>query len=412
MLTESERLLALRYLRSRRRSRGFSAVTWLSLVAIGLGVWFLINTLSAMNGLQADLINRILGVSPHLLVEPGGASAERLDSLRQSIAKLPGVLQAAPVVRGDGLAAAGKRSTGARIVGIAPEDLMARPIIANDITEGRLADFQGPSVVVGAGLTRDLGVPLGGRLKLIVPKRDPVTGTLIPRGQSFTVVAVFETRRDEYDKLLVFLTSPAAHELFDTSQATALDIVMDDPTGLEDLRPQVQALLAPEDSLKTWKDLNSSLVVALQVERVATTLILFLMIVVAAFSIVVGQVMMVKDKAREIAILRTMGATRGAVLRVFMLSGVLMGLGGAAVGAVVGVASAAQVQAVGRFLYGQFRGSAIEGMAWFLAHIPSIVRPWQVAMIVGITLALALLASLYPAWRAARLDPVEALRYE
>src|SRR5262245_54043227 len=412
MLTASERLLALRYVRSRRRSRGFSAVTWLSLIAIGLGVWFLINTLSAMNGLQADLINRILGVSPHMLVEPSGAAAERLESLRQSIAQLPGVLQAAPVVGGDGLAAAGKWSTGARIVGIAPEDLMARPIIANELTEGALAKFQGPSVVVGAGLARDLGVVLGGRLKLIVPKRDPVTGTLIPRGQSFTVVAVFETRRDEYDKFLVFLTLPAAQQLFDTNHATALDIVLDDPTGIEKLRPQVQALLGPEDSLKTWKDLNSSLVVALQVERIATTLILFLMIVVAAFSIVVGQVMMVKDKAREIAILRTMGVTRGAILRIFMLSGALMALAGASVGAVVGVVSAAQVQVVGRFLYRHFQGSAIEGMAWFLAHIPSIVRPWQVVMIVGITLGLALLASLYPAWRAARLDPVEALRYE
>src|SRR5262245_5821845 len=145
MLAASERLLALRYLRSRRQSLWFSAVSWLSLIAIALGVWFLISTISAMNGMEGDLITRILGVSPHLLVESEGGASDRLDRLRQDIAGLQGIRQAAPVVRGDGLAAAGKRSAGARIVGIASEDLMARPIIANDITEGALRDFQGPS---------------------------------------------------------------------------------------------------------------------------------------------------------------------------------------------------------------------------------------------------------------------------
>ena len=150
----------------------------------------------------------------------------------------------------------------------------------------------------------------------------------------------------------------------------------------------------------------------MQVERIATTLILFLMIVVAAFSIAVGQVMMVKEKTREIAILRTMGVTRGAILRIFMLSGVLVGLAGAAVGALIGVVTAAWIQPVGQFLHRLFQGSAVDGLFWFLAHVPSIVQSAQVGMIVIITLGLTLLATIYPAWRAARLDPVEALRYE
>jgi len=413
MLTAAERLLALRYLRSRRRSRGFSAVTWLSLIAIALGVFALVVVTSAMNGLQVDLISRILGVSPHLLVQPSGQAADGLEALRQQIAKLPGVLQAAPVVRGDGLAAVGKRSTGARIVGIAPEDLMARPIIADQIIEGRLADFQGPSIVVGASLARNLGVPLGGRVKLIVPKRDPETGTLVPRGQSFTVAAVFETRRDEYDNLLVFLALPAARQLYETDgRATALDIVLEDPLNVDELQRQIQPLLNPGDTVKTWKDLNSSLVAALQVERIATTLILLLMIVVAVFGIAVGQVMMVRDKAREIAILRTMGVTRGAVLRIFMINGVLVGFAGAAAGSAVGLITTLRVQAISQSLFNAFRGGGTDGFLWFIAHIPVIVEFGQVAIIVAVVLALALLASVYPAWRAARLDPVEALRYE
>lgn len=413
MLTAAERLLALRYLRSRRRSHGFSAVTWLSLIAIGFGVFFLVATTSAMNGLQSDLIFRILGVSPHLLVQPGEQAKNGLDGLREQIAELPGVMQVAPVVRGDGLAAAGKRSAGARIVGIAAEDLLARPIIADQIVEGRLADFQGPSVVIGASLARNLGVAIGGRVKLIIPKRDPETGSLIPRGQSFTVAAVFETRRDEYDSLLVFLTLPAAEQLFETDgKAMALDILMEEPLEVDKIRSKVEALAGSGASIKTWQDLNSSLVAALQVERVATTLILFLMIVVAAFGIAVGQVMMVKDKAREIAILRTMGATQGAILRTFMVSGLFVGIAGAAIGCAFGLISIARVRPMSQSLYNIFMGSPLDGILWFFAHLPSNIQYWQVAAIVGITLVLTLLASIYPAWRAARLDPVEALRYE
>lgn len=413
MLTAPERLLAFRYMRSRRRARGFSAVSWLSLLAIALAVATLVIVTSIMNGLQVDLISRILGVSPHVLVQADPGAAPDFDNLQRAIAALPGVMQAAPVVRGDGLAAAGKRSAGARIVGIKPEDLLARRIIADEITEGRLAQFQSPSVVIGAGLARNLGVPIGGKVKLIVPRRDPETGTMAPRGRSFIVAAVFETRRDEYDNLLVFLTLPEAQILYETAgRATALDVVLDDPLRVDEVRPQVQSLLGPGETVKTWRDLNSSLVAALQVERIATTVILVLIIVVAVFSIVAGQVMMVKDKAREIAILRTMGATRGSIRRVFMFSGVLVGIAGAFIGCILGLLVAGRIQAVGRLLYDRFQGWGLDGMLWFLAHLPSIVQPSQVLIVIAIALILTLLASVYPAWRAARLDPVEALRYE
>jgi lipoprotein-releasing system permease protein len=412
MLTASERLLALRYMRSRRRTKGFSAVSWISLVAIAFGVATLVVVTSIMNGLQVDLISRILGVAPHMLVEIGQESSD-LGRIKAEVSSLSGVRQAAPVIRGDGLASATKRSAGAHIVGIAPSDLQARPIIAAQITEGRLEDFQGASIVIGAGLARNLYVPVGAKVKLIVPRRNPETGTMVPRGQSFTVAAIFETRRDEYDNLLVFLNLPAAQALYETEgRATALDIVLDDPLRVDELRPQVEAIVTPGETVKTWKDLNSSLVAALQVERVATTIILLLIIIVAVFSIIAGQVMMVKDKAREIAILRTMGTTRGSVLRIFMLSGVLVGVAGAVAGCLLGLLVAGRIQPLGQWLFRNFRGTGMDGMFWFFAHLPSIIQASQVAIVIFIALILTLLASVYPAWRAARLDPVEALRYE
>lgn len=418
MFNAFERTVAFRYLRARKGERFVSVIAIFSLVGIALGVATLIIVMSVMNGFRQELLGRILGLNGHLGVyaADGGPLAD-YDDLAARIRGLPGVVSATPIVEGQVLltSEAGGASGGlAR--GIKPEDLRARAIIAGNIRRGSLAEFEGEdAVVIGTGLAQRLRVGVGDRISLVSPQgRTTVFGT-VPRVRAYRVVALFNVGMNEYDSSFVFLPLQAAQTYFQVQDgATQVEVFAEDPTRVRAVNLQIRRALAEVRPVRIvdWQDANSSFFNAVQVERNVMFLILTLIIIVAAFNIVSSLIMLVKDKVKDIAILRTMGATRGAVMRIFLLCGASVGVAGTAIGFMLGLAFCLNIESIRQALQALTGTELFSPEVYFLSQLPAVVDPGEVAQVVGMGLGLSLLATLYPSWRAARLDPVEALRSE
>jgi lipoprotein-releasing system permease protein len=306
------------------------------------------------------------------------------------------------------------QAIGAIVRGIRPEDIKARPILANNIKLGSLDQFAGTDVVIiGRYMAQNLGVGLGGQVTIISPQSTPTLIGLVPRIKSYRVVGIFEVGMYEYDSSYVFMPLEAAQLYFKYPQAaTQIEVMVTDPDRVGAAIDAVLARIGNGYRVTDWQQANASFFGAIQVERNVMFLILALIIVVAAFNIISGQIMLVKDKGRDIAILRTMGATRGMIMRIFLLSGASIGIVGTAAGFLLGLAFAENIESVRQFMQTLLQTRLFPEEVYFLSQLPAIVEPGDVATVVIMSLALSLLATLYPSWRAARLDPVEALRYE
>ncbi|MCL2469600.1 MAG: lipoprotein-releasing ABC transporter permease subunit [Alphaproteobacteria bacterium] len=410
-----ERMVAFRYLRARRSEGFISVISWFSLLGIGLGVATLIIVMAVMNGFRAELFARVLGLNGHINVYSlDGYPLDNYRALMEKIQKVQGVLLVSPAVEGQALISANGIASGALVRGVEPEIFRKREIIAANVTAGDLAHFEDDGIAIGSRMAARLGLKVGDSLTLISPSSKATVFGTAPRMKAYPVAVIFDVGMFEYDNGFVFMPLAAAQSFFMTfSGVTSLEIYVDAPHNFDPIKRRlIEALMDTNTRLLDWQQSNASFFTALQVEKNVMFLILTLIILVAAFNIISSLIMLVKDKSHDIAILRTMGATRGMIMRIFFLTGASIGVLGTSVGVLLGVAFAKNIETIRQLIQKLMGTDLFSPEVYFLSRLPARLDSAEVLQVTIMALTLSFLATLYPSWRAAKMDPVEALRYE
>jgi lipoprotein-releasing system permease protein len=408
-----EWMVAARYLRARRAEGFISVIVTFSLLGIALGVATLIVVLSVMNGFREELLTRILGLEGHLTVQSVAGPMTDFDDLAARVNNVSGVVGVRPVIYGEVMATTERSADGALVRGIRLDDLRSDGTVSEGIIAGSLDTIDlSNDVIIGYRLAQKLGVRVGDIVTLLSPQGTPSPIGTVPRSRAYRIGAVFDVGMLQYDSRQIFMPIGAAQIFFRTGNGvSALEVRLDDPDDVERARERIFPVTGGA-RLTDWQQINSHYFNALQVERNVMFLILTLIILVAAFNIISSLIMLVKDKGSDIAILRTMGATRGMIMRIFFIAGASVGVVGTLAGLGLGLAFAANIEAIRRWLESLTGTELFAAEIYFLSQLPAKVDPTEVVTVVLMAIALSLLATIYPSWRAARLDPVEALRYE
>src|ERR1700691_5757429 len=409
-----EWMLSLRYLRARRKEGFISVIAGFSFLGITLGVMTLIVVMAVMNGFRQELLSKILGLNGHLLIQPLESPLTDWQAVAERISKVPGVRLAAPIVEGQALASSPFNASGVLVRGIRATDLMKLSSIAKNIKQGTLDGFdQSQGLAIGSRLAEQLSVRAGDNLTLVAPRGAVTPMGTTPRIKSYKIAAVFEIGMSEYDAAFVFMPLPEAQAYFNRSgDVTAIEIYTDDPDRVDTYRKLIADAAARPIYMIDWRQRNATFFNALQVERNVMFLILTLIVLVAALNIVSGLIMLVKDKGGDVAILRTMGASQGSIMRIFLITGAAIGVVGTLTGFLVGMLICLNIESIRQFLSWLTNTNIFSPELYFLSKLPAEIDFGETSAVVIMALTLSFLATLYPSWRAARLDPVEALRYE
>lgn len=414
MCFKTEKMLAFRYLKSRKRTGFVSVIAVFSILGIMLGVATLIIVMSVMNGFRAELMGRVLGLNGHMGVYPAwGATLDDYEGRMAGVASVNGVTAVIPVVDGQVMASSDETSTGVMVRGMRGADFKNRPILSDKYKGFPLEEFQDNSVILGYRLAQKMALRPGDSVTLVSPKGNITAFGTIPKMKSYTVIGTFDTSMFEYDSNFIFMPLEEAQKFFMTgSNVSHLEIFAYSMEAVESVMDQVFDAMGPGAQVYDWRHSNAAFFNAIEVERSVMFLILTLIIIVAAFNMISGLIMLVQDKNKDIAILRTMGMSRGGILRVFLMSGVTVGFIGTFLGLLLGLVFSYNIDAIKRFLESLSGHELFSAQIYFLSHLPAKVDLAQVSVIVGMSLGLSLLATVYPSYKASKTDPVEALRYE
>ncbi|MGC4027214.1 MAG: lipoprotein-releasing ABC transporter permease subunit [Mesorhizobium sp.] len=410
-----ERMVAWRYLRAKRKEGVTSMVAIISFAGIMLGVAALIVVMAVMNGFRAELLDKLLGANGHLIVAPVDTMMDDYEAVTDRISKVPGVRLAMPLIEGQVLAQGNTPSgNGALVRGIRGSDLAKVDLVSKNIKQGTIENFDASEgVAIGQRLADLLGLVLGDTITLISPDGDVTPIGTTPRVKGYPVVAIFEVGMSEYDASVIYMPLSEAQLFFNLENiAQTIELYVNAPDAVESLKKPVEEAAQRPVYLTDWRQRNETFFSALQVERNVMFMILSLVVLVAALNIISGLIMLVKDKGRDIAILRTMGATRGSVMRIFLMTGATIGIAGTAAGVLLGYLICLNVESIRQFFSWLTGTILFNPELYFLSKLPAKMDPGEVFSVVIMAMVLTFFACIVPAWRAARLDPVEALRYE
>lgn len=414
MFSRLEFFIAFRYLRSRRSENFVSVISIFSFFGIMLGVGTLIVVLAVRDGFRDELLEKILGVNGHILVYNLDGPINNYESVKSKIKDIEGIKSVYPVIDEQVMAISQNRVTGALVRGIKFNDLYSHEMISENIISGSIKNnHDSTNVIIGNGLSRILGVKVGDKINLLSPMGTPTAFGNVPRVSSYTVSAVFNIGMYEYDSTYLFIPLKSSQNFFQYgSGVQKIEIRLENPDLISSYRKLIFDNLDSRVHLTDWKQLNQTVVNTLNVERNVMFLILTLIIIVAAFNIVSGLVMLVNEKSRDIAILRTIGASRFFVMKIFFLAGSFVGIFGTICGALLGVTFASNIESIQKGLEKITGTDLFAAEIYYLSSLPAKIIWSDVAEVVAMSVILSLLATLYPSWKATRYDPVEALRYE
>ncbi|MBF0124801.1 MAG: lipoprotein-releasing ABC transporter permease subunit [Magnetococcales bacterium] len=412
-----EWLIGVRYLRAKHTQHFMSVMTFFSTGGITIGVAALIVVLAVMTGFQDELRRQILGVTSDVVVQ--SVSASGMKEYRQILAEAtqtPRVTAAAPFILKQAMLLSGGKANGVVMRGVLPELESGVSALANNLTDGSLSELKGFGIIIGKRLASSLGVGMGDGITVVAPTGNVTAMGTLPRTKRFHVAGIFDSGMYEYDHTLAYIHLHDAQLFFryEDDSVTGVEIRVEHPDLAFGVRGELQKRLLhlPSLMIQDWMQMNRNFFRALQIEKATMAVILSLVVLVAAFNIISSLVMLVMEKGRDIAILKTMGATSRSVMAIFIINGGITGLVGTGIGVVLGVALAANLESVLAWIEQNFGIKILSGEVYFIDHLPAVIRPTDVIWIACASLVISLLATIYPAWRASRVDPVEALRYE